>query len=351
MKLKELLFLLIFLFSLASNAFAIELTQSERIARQSILYATGDNYLEKAYYAGGKILRWNKSEFPIKIFIENYINAPNYYTNAFVRAVLIWQTALKNVIPMKFVVSEEDANIIFKVVNNKKFIRQVENHEERTLAYTSPIVKKGKLIKTYIYVYDRDSNRKYYDPTTILNISVHEFGHALGIAGHSTNKDSIMYPLLNPKEQKKTAFISRSDVNTITLLYKVTPDITNGDKTKERGNIRAEILLGDEDEREVYAIKQALEEVQLKPNDCASRLKLAVLYEERNDYNKMFQYIKEAEPLAKTSQELYSTYVAYSYYYYAKKDKQNAKNYLNKALNIQNDGSLKMLETYINKLR
>ncbi len=351
MKFKKILFLFVISLFFFKGAIAAELTPQERVARQSILYATGSNYLENAYYTGGKILRWNKSEFPIKVYVENSVNAPNYYTYAFIRSVLIWQVALKDVLSIKFVNNESEANIVFKVVNNNKYIRQIKQDDSHTLGYTSPTIKKGKLVKMYIYIYDRGKDGKYYDPYRVLNISIHEFGHALGIGGHSNDSSSIMYPLMNPDKEKKSGFISRTDINTVTLLYKVVPDITNGDKTKEKGNIRAEILLGDEDEREAIAIKQALDEVKIKPTDCFSWLKLAVLYEDRKEYDKMFEYIKKAEPLAKTKEELYSTYVAYSYYYYAKKDKKNAKAYLTRALAIKNDGSLKTLERFINLLR
>lgn len=351
MKLKIYLTLFLLFLVAVKNVCARELTPSERVARQSILYATGTNYIEKAYYAGGKILRWNKSEFPIKVYVENTVNAPNYYVYAFARSVLIWKTAMKDVLSIKFVNLESEANIVFKVVNNKKYIRQVENNEDSILAYTSPTIKKGKLEKMYIYVYDKGRDNKYYRPYQVLNIAIHEFGHALGISGHSNDASSIMYPLLNAGDEKKSAFISRTDINTLTLLYKVTPDITNGDKSKETGNISAEILLGDKEEREVIAIKQALEEIRIKPTDCLSRLKLAVLYEERKEYQKMLQYIKEAEPLAKTKDEQYSTYVAYAYYYYSQRDKKNAKLYLDKALLIKDDESLKTLERFINLLR
>ena len=351
MRIKSFLFFFFIIIFSVFEAHAAELTQSERILKQSILYATGSNYLENTYFAGGKILRWNKSEFPIKVYVENSVNAPNYYTYAFIRTVLIWQSALKDIISLKFVNNEDDANIVFKVVDNKKYIRQVKTNESHILAYTSPLIQKNKLLKMYIYIYDRGNDNQYYKPYQVLNIAIHEFGHALGISGHSSDTTSIMYPLLNPDKEKRSGFISRTDINTINLLYKVYPDITNGDKKKEVGNIKTELLLGSEDERQALAIKQALEEVQIKPTDCLSRLKLAVLYEERQEYNKMLQYIKEAEPLAKTKDELYSIYVAYSYYYYSQKDKQKSKLYLSKALAIKNDGSLKTLEQFINLLK
>lgn len=64
-------------------------------------------------------------------------------------------------------------------------------------------LKKGKLVKMYIYIYDRGKDGKYYDPYRVLNISIHEFGHALGIGGHSNDSSSIMYPLMNPDKEKK----------------------------------------------------------------------------------------------------------------------------------------------------
>ncbi len=351
MKTKIILFAFFILSVIApQSAGAQSLTANERVLRQSILYETGANYLENAYYGGGKILRWNRAYFPIKVYLDNSVNAPAYYIHAFVRAVLIWQNALEDVLSLKFVNSEEEANIVFKVVDDKKYIKKPKENESVTLAYTQPVIKNGKLLKEIIYVYDKNRFGQYYKPHEVLNISVHEMGHALGIAGHSEDKTSIMYALYSPDNEKKYAFISKADINTITLLYKVTPDITNGDKTLERGNIRAEIILGSADERTDASISHALDEIKIKPNDCMSRIKLAVLYEEKKDYNSMYKYAKEAEALIRTKNEEYSVDVLFAYYYYAKKDKQNAKLYVKKALEINDNKQLRELDYFINKL-
>lgn len=350
MKFKKFVIRLILFTVFSNSVFAAELTANERLIKQSILYAAGNNYLENAYYANGKILRWNTTEFPIKVFIDNSVNAPDYYNYAFIRAVLIWQSALKDILSIDFTANETEADIVFKVTDNRKLIRKIEDHESTVLAYTSPVINKNILKKQLICVYQKNRDNQYYKPHQILNIALHEFGHALGIMGHSGDKTSIMYALYGMDNDKKSGFISRADINTIMLLYKVKPDITNGDVSKETGTIRAELLLGDTKEREDVAIQKALNEIKIKPKDCLSRLKLAVLYEEKNNYPKMLNAIKEAEPLAQTNEEIYSVYVSYAYYYFAVKNKQNAKKYLEKALQIKNDGSLKELQFYINKL-
>lgn len=327
------------------------LDEKQRLLRQTILYQTGSNYFKNVYYAGSKILRWNKSEFPIKVYVDNNLKVPNYYAYAFIKAAAIWQTELPEVIKITFVTDEEKADICFKVTNKKPMIRASKEEETEILAYTEPVVKGDKLLKMYIYIYERNRENKFYKPYEILNISIHEFGHALGISGHSNDKASIMYALYSPETEKKSAFINRQDKNTMTLLYKVAPDITNGDKTKETGNIKAEILAGSMDERVDISIKNEVDELKIKPGDCISRIKVAALYEQKKDYEMMFKYLKEAEPLAKTKDELYAVHIGFAGYYYNKKDKLNAQFHINKALAAKDDKGAREFKTFIDRLK
>lgn len=345
---KKFLFLIL-AFTLGLNfLYARELTESERILKEAILYKIGENYIQKACWAGGKIIRWNKAYFPIKIYAENNINVPNYYAFAFIKAAQIWQNEMDGVIKITFVSDENQADIAFKVTKQKNFIRKVSETETQTLAYTEPVIKNGRLIKMNIYIHERNRNGKYYQPYEILNISIHEFGHALGIGEHPNDNNSVMYALYDPKNEKHSAFLNKKDKSTLYLLYKIAPDITNGDKTIEKGNLSADILIGSNNERLDDSIKNTIEEIKIKSTDCGTYLKLAALYEQKGNYSKMYEIVKMAEPLAKTTDELYAVHIGYASYFYYHKNKQMAKAHILKALeakdNITARGFLKEIE-------
>jgi predicted Zn-dependent protease len=55
----------------------------------------------------------------------------------------------------------------------------------------------------------------------LKSIAIHEFGHALGLLGHSGEQSDIMYPYLTGQTE-----ISPRDILTLTKLYSTSPDIT-----------------------------------------------------------------------------------------------------------------------------
>lgn len=55
----------------------------------------------------------------------------------------------------------------------------------------------------------------------VEDVAVHEFGHALGLNGHSTSIDDIMYPVVNGILEP-----SPRDLATLKKLYSIPPDIT-----------------------------------------------------------------------------------------------------------------------------
>ena len=205
-----------------------ELSQSDRIHREEVLYKAGKNYIKQARYQNKYIVRWNKTEFPIKIYVGNGKGIPNYYTSAFIYAPMVWKDESEGIIDFQLVREEKDANISFRILD--------KNAEGDTLAYTTHEMQGSKLLRSVIYVYKRDSKGNYFKPNDLLNIMVHEFGHALGIIGHATDPESIMYESYSVLCEKTSPFLYGSDINTLRLLYKIVPDITNGDKNKEKDN-------------------------------------------------------------------------------------------------------------------
>ncbi len=342
---------LIILLLLSQRAYSRELTQEERILKQEILYEAGSNYLENAYSGGSQIVRWNKSEFPIKVYIKPSSIVPSYYATTFRQAVSIWQKELPDVLKFRMVGNKSGANICFEIIEQKKLIREIKKTDTRTLAYTKTYTS-GKVLKNAtIYVYSRRPDGKYYDQTELLNLAVHELGHALGISGHSEDSTSVMYALYQPQHKKTSGFLNKEDKSTVKLLYRITPDVTNGDPKKETGTIRADIIAGSQEERRNASIQNAHEEISVKPGDCASRLNMAALYEEKKDYNNMLLYIQKAEPLAKTNEELYSVHFAYGIYYYRVKDKKNALYHTNKAYRIKGTKEVAEFKQYVERLK
>ena len=180
-----------------------------------------------------------------------------------------------------------------------------------------------------------------------MNIAVHEFGHALGLWGHSNDANSIMYALFNPKLEKHGLYLNRQDKSTLKLLYMITPDYTNGDSTKEKDTIASEILVGTEEERLDISIEHEKKEALKKKGDSSIRINIASLYEQKGDYDSMLKYIKEAEPLAKTNSELYMVQLSYALYHYRVGNRNSAKKHAMAALNLNDTTEVREFLKYL----
>ncbi len=223
-------------FLLALISFSQELTQNERVLKQTVLYKAGKTYIENARNDNGEIARWNKAKMPIIVYCEMASDVPSYYLPSFVQAVKIWEIESNGLLKFKIVANEDGANIKFKILREKP-----ENLE---LAYTETRVetKKKILLESVIFIYQRGEDGKFYTPNEVLSISVHEMGHALGIFGHSNIPTSIMYAEYSTKNRKISDFLNLEDKNTLQLLYKIAPDYINGDRDLEVGNIDKKLI-------------------------------------------------------------------------------------------------------------
>ena len=213
--------------------YSAELTQEEKILRSEVIYKSGKNYVPLILYKGD-ILRWNKAYFPIKIYLGNGYGIPNYYYEALKFAVTVWRDETENFFRFEYVENEKDANIVYKILD--------KSSPDDTLAFTEAVIWGKRLDKQIINVYKKDNFNKYFDPRTITNVMIHEFGHALGIEGHSKDPTSIMYEFYSSKNSKTTPYLNGEDINTIKLLYRIVPDITNGNKNKEKNWITKRVL-------------------------------------------------------------------------------------------------------------
>ena len=61
---------------------------------------------------------------------------------------------------------------------------------------------------------------RYLSDASLRHVAIHEIGHALGLLGHSSREDDIMYPSVSGTPRSAP---SERDVRTIRRLYGATP--------------------------------------------------------------------------------------------------------------------------------
>ena len=173
-----------------------------------------DNYLGQIDRS--KLFPWPKERMPLKIFIEEGKNVPGYkdsYGVVLENAVDSWARVLDGIVSFQRVKDEQSADIVVKWANDyRNALMKAEGGDCRYTANGAGMNHADITILTL------DPS-----PTDKLNefkvawVALHEFGHALGVNGHSNNPQDVMYfsaPLKNAMPD-----LSAADVKTFTRLY------------------------------------------------------------------------------------------------------------------------------------
>lgn len=242
--------------------------------RKLEILSAGDNYIENAL-DGGKVTRWNTGKMPIKLYIEKN----DLYFSEVRRAMEAWISKVENSpLSYKLVDTPEQANI--RVLFVDEIFKKTGKAMITGLA--TPYIK-GHILEYY--------EIKLIPYDMIFATALHEFGHALGIQGHSSNENDIMYAETN---QKTT--LSRRDINTISLLYTLDPDISNfeeGEGPLEKSS-KNEKLLGSKDKLLDKKMKEAVEYTEKYPNNALSWGHLGKAYFNREKYDEAIISFKKA---------------------------------------------------------
>ena len=124
-----------------------------------------------------------------------------------------------------------DADILVKFENLPNDVCD-GNGCKYVVGFTTPSIKNNILKKMIITLYTKDPNGNYFSDKELYNTILHEAGHALGIMGHSYSSDDLMYMATEGSNfytpyRSSFQYLSSQDINTIKLLYKLVPAITN----------------------------------------------------------------------------------------------------------------------------
>lgn len=201
------------------------------------------NYIDRSLKSG-KLVRWNPSTFPLQVFVEDKPDLPDYYNKTVKKAFAQWQDSSDDFITFNFTDIEEYADIKCYFPDDY----HSENDGQRMIAgITNFNYKNDKLEYAWINFASYDMNNKFRSEDALYSTALHEIGHALGISGHSINKNDVMYPVT---KHTKTQ-ISQNDINTLKLIYSIVPDITNKNYSEEdkKKYITTEDVLGNYDTR------------------------------------------------------------------------------------------------------
>ena len=313
----------------------------------------GDNYIEQVPL-DNRIIRWDEKTFPLKVAItdKSNIELPPYYRVEILEAFAQWQSST-NFLKFSEVSNPKDANIVVEILplpNNVcegKVCRYV-------VGYTTPKINGSKLKKMTITLYDKDPYGNYFSDKELYNTILHEIGHALGIMGHSYSSEDLMYMTNQSSNfyvpyKSSFQYLSSKDINTINLLYKLIPDITNTSLKQfdTKRLIYAPIILGNSKNISSRKLQEAKNYIKNAPDISGGYIDLGIAYAELDKPKQAINAMNKALELAKSDNDKYMAKYNLAALYMNNGKLDQALKYAQEAQNIYNSDEIKELITNI----
>jgi hypothetical protein len=146
-----------------------------------------------------QLLYWER--FPVTVYFERDANYSDYYRTLALQGFDQWVEATGSVVRYREVSDPDGARI--KVY----FKSDTRNGKTYYTYYPSS----GRLVSARVEIGALGNN-----PIDIRSVAAHEFGHALGIAGHSQDPSDMMFKTYVTNVPLK---ITQSDLNTVKTAY------------------------------------------------------------------------------------------------------------------------------------
>ena len=321
----------------------------------NIEYNVGSNYIYNAPSEKG-IIRWDTSKFPLKISVSGLDGIPSYYKTEILAAFKNWSDSV-DFLKFVYVDNPKDANILVQIAPLPKDVCN-GNECQYIVGYTVPTIKNGILKKMTITLYDKTATGEFFSDKEIFNTTLHELGHALGIMGHSFYEGDLMFVTSTSNRnldfsriRSAFQFLTTRDINTMKLLYKLIPNVTNSEleSFNTEGLIYAPIVIGTSKELNERKVQEAITYIAQAPDLSGGYIDLAIAYSELGENEKAVEQFKKAIKLAKSDAELYLAYYNLAVQYQSTHKKAKALKYAKLAQAISNTDEVIELISKINR--
>ena len=275
------------------NSFAITLGYDKSMSEKIVKAAVIDSYFRNVA-KNGKIIRWNKSTFPLRVYIQDSADVPEYYREVVMSAYQAWQRASEGLVSFEFVEDANDADMkcYFKNTDNKNSIG--------VHAFT---INGNKITASTITFNKLDEKNHSLDSKQLYSSALQEIGHSLGLTGASPSIYDVMYPI----GTKFNTEITARDLKTLALVYSVKPDITN-------------VPLTTAEQAKLFTVSEVLNTLnvpvsgdtknldEVVASDISTHLALAEEYRRRAEYDKAakeYQVVAQSKTDRRSKSEVY----------------------------------------------
>ena len=193
---------------------------------------------------------------------------------------------------------------------------------------------------------------KDFTPGEIATVVKHEIGHALGIWGHCSDINNIMYYSASQEfgffgtDEKE---ISQQDINTLRLLNFFYPNVTNKEVLASERNyyLYSPIIIDKLENSKDFYIQKSLEFARKRPNDPNAWIELAGAYSENHDYENSIETLNKATNLTRDPEALAVIYYNMANDYINSKEPIQAMSCAKQAQYYKNDFDVRSLIAYI----
>ncbi len=275
------------------NSYAITLGYDKSMSEKTVKAAVIDSYFRNVAKSG-KIIRWNKSTFPLKVYVQDSADVPDYYREVVMSAYQAWQRASEGLVSFEFVedAGNADMKCYFKNTDNKK-----------SIGVHSFTINGNKITGSTIVFNKQDAKNHSLDSKQLFSSALQEIGHSLGLTGASSSIYDVMYPI----GTKFNTEITTRDLKTLALVYSVKPDVTN-------------VPLSTTEQSKLFTVSEILNTLnvpvtndtknldEVVASDVATHLALAEQYRRRAEYDKAareYQAVAQTKSDRRSKSEVY----------------------------------------------